>query len=159
MHIEPYSFAYLDSIIQLSLRAWSPVFLSIKETLSDELYQTFYPDRWEISQQKAVEAACNAKEMTVWVGKERDLVVGFIAVKLHQEDKLGEIHMVAVDPDFQGRGVGSSLIHFALGWMKDEGMSIAIVETGADHGHTPARHTYEKAGFEPFPLVRYFKHL
>jgi hypothetical protein len=43
--------------------------------------------------------------------------------------------------------------------MKDAGMSIAMVETAGDPGHAPARHTYEKAGFELFPVARYFKTL
>ena len=72
---------------------------------------------------------------------------------------MGEIYMVAVDPDFQGRGIGSTLIESALAWMKDAGMSIAMVETGGDPGHAPARHTYEKVGFELFPVARYFKKL
>ncbi|WP_199330510.1 GNAT family N-acetyltransferase [Microcoleus sp. FACHB-68] len=72
---------------------------------------------------------------------------------------MGEIYMVAVDPDFQGRGIGSDLIEFALAWMKDAGMSLAMVETGGDAGHAPARHTYEKVGFEVFPVARYFKKL
>ncbi|WP_309236580.1 GNAT family N-acetyltransferase [Microcoleus sp. FACHB-672] len=80
-------------------------------------------------------------------------------MKLHSEDSMGEIYMVAVDPDFQGRGIGSALIEFALVWMKDAGMSIAMVETGGDAGHAPARHTYEKVGFELFPVARYFKKL
>jgi hypothetical protein len=41
----------------------------------------------------------------------------------------------------------------------DAGMSIAMVETGGDPGHAPARHTYEKVGFELFPVARYFKKL
>ncbi len=48
---------------------------------------------------------------------------------------MGEIYMVAVDPDFQGRGIGSALIEFAPCWMKDAGMSVAMVETGGDPGH------------------------
>ncbi|MEM7712190.1 MAG: GNAT family N-acetyltransferase, partial [Cyanobacteria bacterium P01_A01_bin.68] len=39
------------------------------------------------------------------------------------------------------------------------GMSIAMVETAGDEGHAPARNTYEKAGFELFPVARYFKKL
>jgi GNAT superfamily N-acetyltransferase len=72
---------------------------------------------------------------------------------------MGEIYMVAVDPDFQSRGIGSALIEFALDWMKQAGMAIAMVETGGDPGHAPARHTYEKAGFELLPIARYFKKL
>ena len=85
--------------------------------------------------------------------------MGFVAVKLHSEDSMGEIYMVAVDPDFQGRGIGSALIEFAPCWMKDARMSIAMVETGGDPGHERARRIYEKVGFELFPVARYFKKL
>jgi hypothetical protein len=43
--------------------------------------------------------------------------------------------------------------------MKEAGMSVAMVETGADPGHERARHTYEKVGFGLFPVARYFKKL
>ena len=43
--------------------------------------------------------------------------------------------------------------------MKDAGMAIAMVETGGDRGHAPARQTYEKVGFEVWPVARYFKPL
>jgi|SRR6476469_7059582 len=42
---------------------------------------------------------------------------------------------------------------------KNAGMSIAMVETGGAPGHERDRHTYEKAGFELFPVARYFKKL
>jgi GNAT superfamily N-acetyltransferase len=67
--------------------------------------------------------------------------------------------MVGVDPDFQGRGIDAGLIKFALDWMRHAGMSIAMVETGGDPGHGPARRAYEKAGFGLWPVARYFKKL
>jgi len=67
--------------------------------------------------------------------------------------------MVAVEPDFQGRGIGTALTEFALEQMKDAGLSVAMVETGGDPGHSPARQTYEKAGFRLLPIARYFKKL
>ncbi|MEM9008938.1 MAG: GNAT family N-acetyltransferase, partial [Cyanobacteria bacterium P01_F01_bin.86] len=85
--------------------------------------------------------------------------VGFVAVKLHLEDSMGELYMIAVDPDFQGQGIGTALIEFALGWLKNAQMSIAMVETGGDPGHAPARYAYEKAGFRLLPIARYFKKL
>ena len=35
-------------------------------------------------------------------------------------------------------------------------MTTAMVETGGDPGHAPARSTYEAAGFRHFP-VKYFR--
>ncbi len=159
MQIQPYDAEQLDAVIRLSLRAWEPVFDSIQKAMSADVYRVFYPQHWRVSQQKAVEDVCAAEDTKVWVAIEADSTVGFVAVKLHLEDSMGEIYMVAVDPDYQGRGIGSALTEFALDWMKDVGMSIAMVETGGDPGHAPARHTYEKAGFGLFPVARYFKKL
>lgn len=159
VRIEPYNAHHLDAVIRLSLRAWTPVFDSIQKAMNADVYRAFYPDHWRVSQQKAVEDVCAAEDTHVWVAINAGSTVGFIAVKLHSEDNMGEIYMVAVDPDSQGHGIGTALTEFALDWMKDAGMSIAMVETGCDPGHAPARHTYEKAGFELLPVARYFKKL
>jgi ribosomal protein S18 acetylase RimI-like enzyme len=159
MNIEAYNHGHLDAVIRLSLLAWAPVFDSIQKAMNADVYQVFYPNHWRVSQQQAVEDACTADDMSVWVAIDAGSTVGFVAVKLHSDDSMGEIYMIAVDPDFQGRGIGSALTEFVLDWMKAAGMSIAMVETGGDPGHAPARHTYEKAGFELFPVARYFKKL
>ncbi|MEL7244837.1 MAG: GNAT family N-acetyltransferase [Cyanobacteria bacterium J06641_2] len=160
MQIKPYDANQIDAIVSLSLRAWTPVFDELQKSLNPDVYRAFYPDSWLVRQQKEVEDACADKDVNVWVAlNDDDSVVGFVAAKLHPEDSMGEIYMVAVEPDFQGQGIGSALIEFALSWMKNAGMSIAMVETASDSGHENARHTYEKVGFELFPIARYFKKL
>lgn len=159
MQIEPYNSHHLDAVVRLSLRAWTPVFESIQNTMDADIYRAFYADNWRVSQQKAVEDVCAAKGTKVWVAIYAGSTVGFVAVKLDPESKMGEIYMVAVDPDFQGHGIGSALIEFALTGMKNAGMSIAMVETGGDPGHAPARRTYEKLDFGLWSVARYFKKL
>jgi GNAT superfamily N-acetyltransferase len=62
-----------------------------------------------------------------------------VAVELHHPERgIGEISMLAVDPDHQGRGIGTALTEFALDWLKDAGMTVAMVETGGTPG-TPRR--------------------
>jgi len=41
--------------------------------------------------------------------------------------------------------------------MRSRGMDIAVVETGGDPGHAPARAAYESAGFTLLPIARYFR--
>jgi ribosomal protein S18 acetylase RimI-like enzyme len=174
MRIEPYDPRQLDAVIRLSLRAWAPVFDSIQNAMDFDVYREFYPD-WRVSQQKAVEEVCADADTKVWVAMaerppspvgdatrtaiDSGSTVGFVAVKLHLESSMGEIYMIAVDPDYQRRGIGAALTQFALDWMKVAGMSVAMVETGGDPGHAPARYTYEKMGFRLLPIARYFKKL
>jgi len=48
---------------------------------------------------------------------------------------------------------------FVLRKLEDGGMKLAVVGTGGDEGHAPARRSYEKAGYTALPLVRYYKDL
>ncbi len=159
MLIQPFEQKHLNEIVRLSLRAWQPVFDSIKSQMKPDIYREFYPDGWRASQQKAVEEVCAAEDASVWTAIENAEPVGFVAVKLDPASKIGEIYMIAVDPDFQRRGVATALTDFALRWMKDAGMTVAMVETGGDDGHAPARRAYEKTGFDLLPIARYFKKL
>ncbi|MGI6566477.1 MAG: GNAT family N-acetyltransferase [Firmicutes bacterium] len=158
MHIRPYEPQYLDEVLSLSLRAWEPVFRSIGEVMPAQIYSEIYPD-WRRVQAKSVQDVCTSDEMKVWVALNSGRVVGFVAVTLYPEAEMGEIYMLAVEPELQQQGIGSALTECALQWITDAGMSIAMVETGGDPGHAPARKTYEKAGFSPFPIIRYFKRL
>jgi ribosomal protein S18 acetylase RimI-like enzyme len=158
MRIQPYEPEQRDAVVRLALRAWAPVFDSIQKVMDVNVYQVFYPD-WRVSQQLAVEGVCAAEDTPVWVAIVVDVTVGFVAVKFHVAPSMGEIYMIAVDPDYQRRGIGTELTAFALERMREAGMSVAMVETGGDPGHAPARRTYEKAGFGLFPTARYFKKL
>jgi ribosomal protein S18 acetylase RimI-like enzyme len=156
--IKPYTPNQLDAVVALSLRAWAPVFASIEQMMDAAVYRHLHPD-WRSTQKKAVEDVCDDENTNVWVAMENDIVIGFVAVKLHHQVGLGEIYMIAVDPAFQRRGAGSALTLFVLDWMSHSGVSVAMVETGADPGHAPARRTYEKMGFGLLPISRYFKKL
>jgi GNAT superfamily N-acetyltransferase len=69
------------------------------------------------------------------------------------------VDLLAVHPDYQNEGIGTELNNFALGKMRAAGMKLAVVGTGGDPGHAPARRSYEKAGYTGLPLVRYYKDL
>jgi ribosomal protein S18 acetylase RimI-like enzyme len=158
MQIKPYDASHVEAVVRLSLRAWSPVFDSLKEALDADVYQTFYPDGWQPSQEKSVRETCASPDMKLWVAIEAGTVAGFVAVRFH-ESKLGEIYMIAVDPAYQRRGIAMAMTDFAVERMKEAGMEIAMVETGGDPGHAPARAAYEKAKFRALPLARYFRKL
>jgi ribosomal protein S18 acetylase RimI-like enzyme len=159
MVIEPYEDSKLDAIVGLSLRAWEPVFESLRDAMLPEVYRAFYRDDWRGAQRAAVESVCADKDVHVFVASEESRTTGFVALKLHPEDRMGEIYMIAVDPDFQRRGIASILTSHSVEWFKNAGMSIVMIETGGDPGHAPARRAYESSGFRLLPVARYFKAL
>ena len=158
MEIRRYEEDDLEDVLALSLRAWEPVFVSVKENFDPELYDYYYPD-WREHQTKDVKKVCKDPELLVWVACEGADIAGFSAIKLDKESKTGEIFMIAVDPSHQRKGISSALTEFSTDYMKEAGMEIAMVGTGADPGHGPARSSYEKSGFKPWHNVLYFKKL
>jgi len=158
MVIEPYDETKLEAVVALSLRAWAPVFVSIEEAMGSDVFRAQHPD-WRVSQKAAVEAVCGDAEVHVRLAMVDGAVAGFVALKLHAEDRMGEVYMIAVDPAHQRRGIAGALTAYALAWFAEAGMTTAMVETGGDPGHAPARHTYEAAGFRLVPVARYFKKL
>jgi GNAT superfamily N-acetyltransferase len=84
--------------------------------------------------------------------------VGFVAVALNAfHERMGVIDFIGVDPDYQRRGISSRLTQVAIDHMRRQGMDIAVVATGGDPGHAPARAAYEEAGFTLLPISRYFR--
>ena len=157
--IEPFELRHLDAVVTLSIRAWTPVFASLEAAMPRAVFRAFYPDGWEARQRKDVEAVCRDPDIPVWVALIGDTVTGFVGMRTHPEDSMGEVYIVAVDPDHQRRGIGAALTAFALERMRQAGLSIAMVETGTDEGHAPARRAYESTGFTLWPVARYFREL
>lgn len=83
-------------------------------------------------------------------------VAGFAAVHLPDGEPHGEIHMLAGHPAHQNKGIGVQLTQFAADQMREAGRDLAIVNTGGDPGHAPARSTYERAGFVSLPQAQYY---
>lgn len=158
MHIRVYAPADLDALVALSLRAWAPVFDSLAKSMEMKVFERLHPD-WRSSQRAAVNAACAAADMEVVIADDDHQPVGFVALKAHAQARLGEVHMIAVDPPSQRRGIGRSLMQFAVASFERQGFGVGMIDTGGDSGHAPARKLYEALGFKPLPVVRYFRAL
>jgi ribosomal protein S18 acetylase RimI-like enzyme len=156
--IRPFQPEDADELIEMSVRAWAPVFASFENVLGQAIFLHLYPD-WPVNQAEAVKATVNSKKNEVCVAEDGGSIVGFVAVKLSRDHSTGEIFMLAVDSEHQNHGLGTALTTFALEQITGAGMTLAIVFTGGDPGHAPARRTYEKAEFTPLPVVRYYKAL
>jgi GNAT superfamily N-acetyltransferase len=156
--IRPYRAADRDEVVALSLRAWAPVFPSIKDAMGADIYDLHYPAGWESAQREDVVHVCESEAIRVWVAGAAPIIAGFVAAQLHDaECGMGEIYMLAVDPSYQRQGIATDLIDVAMRWLTDSGMTTAMIETGGDPGHAPARAAYEAAGFSLLPVSRYFK--
>jgi ribosomal protein S18 acetylase RimI-like enzyme len=145
-----------EAVVRLSIEAWEPVFASFRAILGEALYQRVHPD-WETDQAASVRDALDRND--TWVSVNDGSVSGFVNVAFDLPAGSAEIYMIAVDPAFQRQGIASALTEWALDEMRARGIDLAIVATGGDPGHAPARATYEKAGFTGCPQVWYARTL
>lgn len=75
-------------------------------------------------------------------------LAGFCWTRVHAEHQppLGEIYVVAVDPDFRGRGLGRSLVLAGLDYLSSRGLKTAMLYV--DAGNRAAVKLYVDLGFD-----------
>jgi ribosomal protein S18 acetylase RimI-like enzyme len=159
LKIISYENRHREDVLALSLRAWAPVFDQLEGAVAPYVYEAFYPNGWAPRQSKDIECFLDVEGHNVWVANYNGHIVGWVGVRLHDEDSMGEIYILAVDPGSQRQGIAQLLMETAFHYLKKSGMKIVMVETGDDPGHAPSRAAYESAGFERWPVARYFREI
>ena len=74
-------------------------------------------------------------------------LAGFCWTKVHKDEDppLGEIYVIAADPDFEGRGLGRRLVLAGLDWLAAKGLTVGMLYV--DAANAGAVHLYEELGF------------
>jgi len=86
-----------------------------------------------------------------------DQIDGFCWTKIHgaHEPPLGEIYVIAVDPDRHGRGLGRALVLAGLDWLAAVGLQVGMLYVESDN--EPARHLYRELGFTEHLAHRWWR--
>jgi len=74
-------------------------------------------------------------------------VVGFLLARRWQEQSVGYVALLAVDPEEQGRGLGTALLQRALGLFETAGLAEAQLSVAGDNPKALA--LYERVGMRP----------
>ncbi|MCR5239804.1 MAG: GNAT family N-acetyltransferase [Prevotella sp.] len=99
-------------------------------------------------------------EGSMYLYRENDVIVGAMAVTMYQgedyhaidwteqvsDDRVAVIHILAVSPDAQGKGIGSEMILEAIHLAHTRDMQAIRLDALASN--TPAHKIYERLGFE-----------
>lgn len=117
--------------------------------------------RWKKGQHPTEEGIkAYIEEGSMYLYKENDTIVGAMAVTMYQgedyhviewakhveDNEASVIHILAVNPDYQGTGVGAEMIREAINLSADSGMKSIRLDALASN--TPAHKIYRRIGFE-----------
>lgn len=74
-------------------------------------------------------------------------LAGFCWTKVHTDASppLGEIYVIALDPDFHGRGLGAPMTRSGLAWLADRGLRCGMLYVESDNHAANA--AYRRIGF------------
>jgi len=148
---------HIEAACDIAIKAWTPIRSVFRRDLGDEIYESQFTG-WQDAKRSGV--ANGLRSGRGYVAVANGKVVGFVTYRINEQTKTGEIGGNAVDPACRGMGIGPKMYEFVLSKMREEGMEYATVYTGLDDGHAPARHAYEKAGFQKnLPSIRYYQKL
>ncbi len=86
-------------------------------------------------------------------------LAGFCWTKVHpdHDPPLGEIYVIAVDPEFSGRGLGRPMTLAGLEWLSASGLTVGMLYVESDNH--PANAVYRRIGFERHHTDRAYRRL
>jgi len=133
--------ADLPRIHEIAVAGWRPIFTRYRRIVGDEMWQDLWGG-WEKGWVAHTPETWNGRGIVT----ERDGQVTGFATWWFPDGGIAEVGGNAVDPAFQGCGIGSSQIRWVLDMFRREGHRYARVHTGLDPAHGPARAEYRNAG-------------
>ena len=132
----------LEIILNITRRAWGRYTLyQLLEDRHGPLWQKGASER----KTNDVRGFCQNYPERVIVAEIGGKVVGYATYNISESDGIGEVGDNAVDPEHQGKGVGTVMNRWIVDYFRRLKLKIARVST-LEHDR-PAQKVYEKQGF------------
>lgn len=145
--IRPFAEADLPILHAIREAAFAPVFRSFRELAGPDIAPILFANA-EAGQGEWLDHICDQESShSVFVALIEGRAVGFCDLSLDEAKRVGTLGLNAVHPDEANEGIGTALYRHVVEEMRKAGMEVAIVDTGGDASHAPARRAYAKAGF------------
>jgi RimJ/RimL family protein N-acetyltransferase len=149
-----------ETCAQIAKRAWAPIVAERGAVMGEDLMRRERGDDPLEAKAEDIRRVCAAHPDCVLVTELAGRVVGFITFHADPDKGILTIGNNAIDPEYQGRGLGTAQCEHVLTWARENGFAYAKVVTGLDDCHAAARAAYRKVGFDiAIPGVTYYRKL
>ena len=149
--------ADMDTIIEIAMLAWEPIYAFRRERLGADFFERAFP-AWREAKARELRSLAAEHPENIWVTEEDGRILAFTSFHIDEKRGIGTLGNNAVRPEAQGRGIGSRQHKAVLELFREKGLVYAVVLTGLDPAHAPARASYEKMGFRPMmETVKYYR--
>ena len=141
----------LSRIDEITVICYSAIYESFVENVGKDIFQGIYFKSelpWPKSKTIQNHNLFAEHPDWLWVLEDQDNIFGFVSFKLKPEKNYGLIDNNGVLPAYAGQGWGKFMYRHVLKHFRSAGLRFALVETGLDDAHIPARRAYEGVGFD-----------
>ncbi len=97
------------------------------------------------------------KDYEIFVDAEGKIVNGYVCIG-HRPLTEGtyDLYWIAVNPEIQSKGIGSSLVQFSEVHLKKKGGRLILIETSQKPSYEKERRFYERNGYTELVTIREF---
>ena len=124
--IRPFREEDRDRLVSITVEAFEPV--SIDRNI-EAAYGTVAGRTWQERKAADVVQDTGVQPEGVFVAMRHGQILGYITTRIDRFSAIGRIPNLAVDAACRGEGIGSALIEHALGYLREQGMALAKIET------------------------------
>ncbi|HLK56812.1 MAG TPA: GNAT family N-acetyltransferase [Chthonomonadaceae bacterium] len=126
-HLRAYLPNDLPRLQEITIATFEPV--SIDRSI-ERILGLFGPIDWKDRKAATISVDCQIQPDGVFVAENAaGEVIGFVTTRLNVASKAGWIPNLAVDPAYQGQGLGVALLEHAIEFLRISGMEIVKIET------------------------------
>lgn len=140
--IRPYAPEDYDALVEITRRAWGGVTMA---ELRERTFGYMGGQGWQEHKVRDVMGSVERGGIEMLVAEFDGQVVGYASFDVRDAGDVGVVGNNAVDPDWRGRGIGTSLVARAMEILVERGAKVLEVTTFSHDAS--ARRVYEKVGF------------